>query len=474
MVLPNAHPLIPYPASLRDGHGPAFRLAEDDGNVVWQIEADGAPESYEIRVTPQEAVVTASDEAGLFYARQTFAQLVSADAEGRFVRCVEISDAPRFAYRGVMLDLARHFFGVDVIKAVIDRASSLKFNHLHLHLSDDQGWRLEIASRPLLTERASGTSSLGDAGGFLTQDDFREILAYAVGHHVTVVPEFDMPGHTHAVGVAYPELTEQPALGEQIVTQAAELDQELPVHGERYLGWAVGHSSLKIHDEAAWDFVRDVLGELAEITPGPYLHIGGDEALGTLPEDFAAFIARATALVTDLGKTPIAWHEAGVADPAAGTIGQFWGATTPDPAHAAATLRFAQRGGSVILSPSDAAYLDMKPQEDFDIGLSWAGIVPLRRSYEWEPSGLIPGLAEEALLGVEAALWTETVRTPDDIDRLFFPRAAAQAEIAWSPPAGTPERSWASFSQRVGQLSRLWAARGWGVHRASDTPGATL
>lgn len=470
MVLAKTLPLVPYPQSVALGKGAPFRLAGDDANVLTRIGGDGAPESYTITVSPETAEIVGADAAGLFYGRQTFAQLIEEDAAGRFVAPVQIADAPRFAYRGVMLDIARHFHGADVIKSFIDRASSLKFNHLHLHLSDDQGWRIQIDSWPLLTEKASGTSSLGDPGGFLTKDDFREILAYAADRHMVVVPEIDLPGHTHAVGVAYPELTEQPVFNDHLVTQAEELGQALPVHGEPFLGWGVGHSSVKIREERTYEFLRAVLGEVAELTPGPYLHIGGDECLGTAKEDFDYFIGRVTAMVKELGKTPVAWHEAGAANIADGTIGQFWGARVPDPAHATATEGFVARGGQVILSPSDAAYLDMKPVADFPVGLVWAGLIPVSQSYDWEPSDILENVPDEAILGVEAPLWSETVRTPDDIDRLIFPRAAAQAEIAWSRPAGTPERNWESFSGRVGRVARLWAGAGWGWYDSPEVP----
>lgn len=474
MVFANALPLIPYPRSVTVGEGAPLRLAEDDADVVTRIEAGGAPESYTIDVTSSSAEIIGADAAGLFYGQQTFAQLVEHDVQGRFVAPVTIADAPRFPYRGVMLDIARHFHGVEVIKGYIDRASSLKFNHLHLHLSDDQGWRLQIDSWPLLTEKASGTSALGDPGGFLSKDDFREILAYAAARHMVVVPEIDLPGHTHAVGVAYPDLTEAPVLNDHLVTQAAELGQDLPVDGEPFLGWGVGHSSVRIRQEKTYDFLRDVLGEVAELTPGPYLHIGGDEALGTPKEDYDYFIERVTSMVRELGKTPIAWHEAGAAEVAEGTIGQFWGARTPDPGHAAAIEGFVARGGTVILSPSDAAYLDMKPEADFPVGLVWAGLIPVSQSYDWEPSEILENVPDDAILGVEAPLWTETARTAADIDRLIFPRAAAQAEIAWSRQAGSPERDWDSFSSRLGALSRLWAASGWGWYASPEVAWAAV
>ena len=246
------------------------------------------------------------------------------------IPAIEISDAPRFAYRGVMLDVARHFQTVDTIKAYIDRAAGLKFNALHLHLSDDQGWRIQLDSRPKLTELASGTSVGGDPGGFLTKADYVEIVAYAATRHMTLIPEIDMPGHTHAVGLAYPELAEAPVLTDEMREQARAEGIAGPVPGRPYEGTVVGFSSLKIHDEATYDFIADVFGELAAMTPGPYLHLGGDESLGTDADDFAEFVTRASGIIADLGKTPIAWHEAGAApDLADTTIGQYWGFVTP-------------------------------------------------------------------------------------------------------------------------------------------------
>ncbi|WP_259608247.1 MULTISPECIES: family 20 glycosylhydrolase [Microbacterium] len=344
-----------------------------------------------------------------------------------------------------------------------------KFNHLHLHLTDDQGWRLQIDSWPRLTERAAASSVGGESGGFYTKDDYREILAHAAARHITVVPEIDLPGHTHAVGVAYPELVEEPVLSEDLVRSAEALGQALPAAGEPYTGWGVGHSSLRIRTADTERFVRDVLSELAELTPGPWLHIGGDEAFGTDPADFASFMARTTALVVELGKTPVAWHEAGSGpDIAPGTVGQYWGSRTPQGAHAAEASRFVERGGRLIMSPSDAAYLDMKYDEQFPLGLSWAGVVDVRTAYDWEPTAILP-LPAASVLGVEAPLWTETVRDLRDADRLVFPRVAAIAEIAWSPAAAT-ERTWESFRERVGRLAPLWQSEGIDHHAAEEIP----
>ena len=175
--------------------------------------AGGAAESYRIAADAASVVVTGADAAGLFYGVQTLGQLIARDGDGvGSCRPSQIEDAPRFAYRGVMLDVARHFHPVETVKAYIDRAAGLKFNALHLHLTDDQGWRIHLDSRPKLTELASGTAVGGDPGGFYTKADYREIVEYAASRHMIVVPEIDMPGHTHAVGLAYPELAEAPVL----------------------------------------------------------------------------------------------------------------------------------------------------------------------------------------------------------------------------------------------------------------------
>jgi N-acetyl-beta-hexosaminidase len=419
-------------------------------------------------------VVSAPHAAGLFYGMLTLGQLLTRDGDDWTVPAVRIDDAPRFEYRGVMLDVARHFHAVETVEAYIERAAALKFNALHLHLSDDQGWRLQLRSRPALTERAAGTACFGDEGGFYTADDYARIVEFAAARHMIVVPEFDMPGHTHAVGLAYPEIVEEPVIAPHVLETVEAYGGGVPAKGEPYTGLAVGFSSLRIHDEATYDFVADVFGELARMTPGPYLHLGGDECLGTKPEDFAEFMARATGIVADLGKTPMTWHEAGSA---AGicddTVGQYWGLVQPDGVADEKARTFVRNGSRLVLSPADAIYLDMKSSADGP-GLTWAnGVTTVERSYAWEPTELIEGVDEDDILGVEAPLWSELVRTPADIDAMAFPRIASAAEIAWSPAAtASPARTWESFRVRVGALGPLWAASGIGFTRTPEIPWA--
>ncbi|WP_309067643.1 family 20 glycosylhydrolase, partial [Microbacterium sp.] len=244
-----------------------------------------------------------------------------------------------------------------------------------------------------------------------------------------------------------------------------------PERGVPYTGLAVGFSSLRADAPGLEPLLRDVFAELAELTPGPYLHFGGDEALGTSPEDYRRMVSLTARLIAETGKTPVAWHEAGIADLPPGSVGQYWDYRVPRDDHAERARAFVANGGRLILSPADAIYLDMKYDAHTPIGLTWAdGATSVERSYEWEPSTLIPDVPESAILGVEAPLWTETVRTLADIDLLMFPRVASAAEAGWSAAAGTPERTWESFRQRIAGLAGHWTVAGIGFHRASDVP----
>lgn len=396
-------------------------------------------EGYRLVISPDRIDLTADADAGLFRGLQTLRQLAT---DGR-VPAATIDDAPRFAYRGAMLDLARHFFGVADICRFVDALALLKINHLHLHLTDDQGWRLEIRSRPELARAGSTTQVGGGGGGFLTQDDYRAIVAHAASRFIAIVPEIDLPGHTNAAIVADPALGEAPA--------------------QPYEGVEVGFSSLAIRRGSTYAWLADVLGEVAALTPGPYLHLGGDESHATSDDDFRYFIARAAAIGAATGKTVIGWHEMGRSrDLPPGTVGQYWGFTTPQEGAAELAHSFVEQGGRVILSPADVAYLDMKRTGDDERGLDWAnGPTSLRQSYEWEPTAVVPGLTEDELLGVEAPLWTETLETIDQLEGFALPRLAAIAEIGWSPRGtSTADGAFDDFATRVAALARHWEATG--------------
>jgi hexosaminidase len=451
--------VIPRPVSQVDGEG-VFELAgatasgpfaeltglptAADGTVVLAIGGDHPTGGYSLEVTADGIHIEAKDEAGVFAGIQTLAQITTEGA----APVTRITDYPRFAYRGAMLDVARHFFGVADVKRYIDSLALLKLNHLHLHLTDDQGWRIAIDSWPELTEIGASTQVGGGGGGFYSKDEYREIVDYAAARFITVVPEIDMPGHTNAAISAYPLLGDEPALP--------------------YEGIEVGFSSLAIRAESTYGFVDDVVRELVELTPGPYLHLGGDESLATTDEDFLAFIARATAIAAAHGKTLIGWHEMGrSSDLPTGTIGQYWSFTTPQPGAAEHTLSFVGQGGQIIMSPADVAYLDIKYDESTELGLVWAeGPTSVRESYEWEPTAIVDGVGEEQLLGVEAPIWTETIATIEQLEFMAFPRLAAVAEIAWSPAGGT----WEEFSPRLAAFGELLDSRGVAYYRAPEVP----
>ena len=431
---------------------------------------DLGDEGYTLETSETGARITAATPAGAFYGVQTLRQLFPAEVERHSVQstawqtvAATITDRPRFAWRGAMLDVARHFFDVAAVTRFLDEIVLFKINVLHLHLTDDQGWRISIAGRPELTGVGASTAVGGGPGGFYTEEDYARIVEHASERFVTVVPEIDVPGHTNAALSAYAELN-------------ADGQARQP-----YTGIDVGFSSLDVDADATWRFLDDVFRSVAAQTPGPYLHIGGDESHTTPPEQFPGFIARATALVASHGKTPIAWHEAGrSSDLAPGTIGQYWDYVRPRGNATELAASFVDQGGSLILSPADVAYLDITYDESTPIGQAWAGgPTSVRAAYEWEPLDILQGIPEGRILGVEAPLWTETVATPADIDYLAFPRLVAVAEIAWSARDATGD--WRGFSARLESWYPRFRALGVAAYREgepyagarSGVPGAT-
>jgi hexosaminidase len=390
------------------------------------------PEGYRLEVRDGEARIEAEGDAGRFYAHETLRRLSAGGAPPD----VTIADRPRFPYRGVMLDVSRHFFGVADVRRLIDHAAAYKLNVLHLHLSDDQGWRLAIDAWPRLAEEGGRGAVGGDPGGYYTQDDYRAIVDYAAERFVTVVPEIDTPGHTHAALCAYPELAGGKA-------------------SEPYTGIEVGFSSLDAHDELTYRFLDDVFGEVAALTPGPYLHVGGDEAHSTSKKDYLAFMARVQPLVAKHGKRLVGWEEIASASLAPGTLVQYWN-TMGERGHDLARAAAAQ-GAQLIMSPGDRVYLDMKYDPSTPLGQAWAGHVDVRDTYDWDPATLVDGVPEDAIAGVEAPVWTETLRTLADVETMLFPRLCAAAEVAWTPPA---QRDWEDFRARVAAEGPRWDAAG--------------
>jgi len=407
-------------------------------------------EGYRLGVRESEVTLRANGNAGLFAGVQTLRQLLppAIDASTRqharwTVPGGTIVDYPRFAYRGAMLDEARHFHSPDEIKQYIDEISRFKVNYLHLHLADDQGWRIQIDSWPRLTRigGAPGTGVDGVGGGYLTKAQYRDLVRYAADRYITIVPEIDMPGHVNAAQVAYPSLT---------------CDGKAP---PPRTDTDVGYSSLCIGKEITYKFVEDVIRELAAMTPGPYLHIGGDEAHATTAADYLTFEQRVLPLVAKYGKTAYGWNEIAAAPAASTAVAQYWGLDTSNATLAAAV----KRGTKVVMSPANLAYLDQKYNPQTPIGLDWAGYIEVRTAYDWDPGTLLSDVPASAVLGVEAPLWSETLRKMDDIEFLAFPRLAAIAELGWSHA-----HSWESFRSRLGAYGPRWDRQGVDFYRSTQ------
>nr|WP_128378835.1 beta-N-acetylhexosaminidase [Streptomyces cavernae] len=413
-------------------------------------------EGYRLDSGKHGVTITARTSAGLFHGVQTLRQLLPAAVEKRTVQPGPwpvaggtIKDTPRYGWRGAMLDVSRHFFTVDQVKRFIDELALYKLNKLHLHLSDDQGWRIAIDSWPRLTEYGGSTQVGGGPGGFYTKADYKEIVRYAASRHLEVVPEIDMPGHTNAALASYADLN---------------CDGVAP---PLYTGTEVGFSSLCVDKEVTYDFVDDVIRELAALTPGRYLHIGGDEAHSTSHEDYVKFMDRVQPVVARYGKTVIGWHQLTGATPAKGALAQYWGLDETGAEEKAQVARAAQNGTGLILSPADRIYLDMKYTKDTPLGLDWAGLVEVDRSYDWDPADYLPGAPSSAVQGVEAPLWTETIVTTSDIDHMVFPRLPGVAELGWSPAA---THDWDTYKVRLAAQAPRWDALGIGYYRSPKVP----
>lgn len=402
------------------------------GDIVLRLDDGGTnlgDEGYALVIDDTQAEVRAMTLAGVFYGTQTLLQLLPAEVEGDTVAesvawrvpMVAIEDHPRFEWRGTMLDVARHFFDAEEVKRIIDLAARYKINRFHLHLTDDAGWRIEIDSWPNLTAVGATTDHSGGPGGYYTHAQYADIVAHAKARFITVVPEIDMPGHTNAALASYAELNES---GER-----AELTPTVPL----------GSSSLWIGGPDTGRFVDDVVGEVAALTPGPYLHVGGDEAFATSEEDYAAFIEMTQNAVRSHGKIMVGWAEIGRANLEAPFVAQHWLSTND-------MLAARDRGARIIASPAAFAYLDMKYDETTPIGSSWAGYIDVKAAYDWDP--VLAPLAEVDVIGLEAPLWTETIEEPADIDFMMFPRLLGYAELGWS---SRDDHSWQDYRARLAQ-----------------------
>jgi hexosaminidase len=491
--------VIPAPASLKLRHGAGFALTPDthiiaasrsagvsqvagylagilrrstgyplpvsgerryDGRDAIVLELSGparsGPEAYRLDASRHAVRLRAHTAEGLFRGVQTLRQLLPPRVESSSVQpgpwtvpAVRVVDRPRFPWRGAHLDVARHFFTVQEVKRYIELISLYKVNRLHLHLSDDQGWRIVIDSWPRLAEYGGSTEVGGGPGGYYTKADYSEIVRYAGAHHITVVPEIDTPGHTNAALASYAELN---------------CDGTAP---PLYTGIEVGFSSLCTSKELTYEFLDDVIGELAALTPGPYLHLGGDEAHSTRPEDYVRFIERVQELVHAHGKRLMGWEEIVRAGVSRDSIAQHWSPATGSAPGTELAREAVRRGVKLVMSPANHAYLDMQYDPSTPLGLHWAGYVEARDAYEWDPATIVDGVGEADVIGVESALWSETLEDTDDIEFMAFPRLPGIAEIGWSPIRG---RAWDEYRLRLAAQGPRWDALSVNFYRSPQVP----
>lgn len=409
------------------------------------LDGDATGEGYQLTVTSTAATLEAPTAYGLANGIATLRQLLPA-AAGQApltIPALTITDRPRYAYRGLMIDIARHYRTPEEVMKLIDTAAGYKIDILHLHLSDDQGFRVAIDGFPELTT-VGGQGAVGtggrqmDPGGYWTRVQYQQVAAYAQARFVTLVPEVDSPGHTNAIIVSESTDTENPQLSGDpsgincSIYQPAMWDYTT----------AVGRSALCPESADTWTLMTAIIDQLAADTPGPYLNIGGDEVPDSVlsPERYAAFVQRAAQLVVDAGKTPMGWaeiaHAGGLPE---GTVAQYWQPASGSDDRAESGRSASEQGMKIVMSPANRAYLDQiyAPGEPADSGLSWAcpSGCDIDQSYRWDPAALVDGVDPDSVIGVEGALWAETLQTVDQAERLAFPRLLALAELGWSPAA---------------------------------------
>lgn len=393
--------------------------------IIEEVDGFENPEAYTLSISEDSIYLQSSSAKGAFLGIQTIRQLIPLESNDTLtsnpvwlIPTGKIQDEPHYEYRGTMLDVARHFFSVEDVKKYLDILAYYKINKFHMHLTDDQGWRIEIKSWPLLTEVGSLTGVGGGPGGFYTQEQYKEIVDYAAERFITVIPEVDMPGHTNSASLAYPFLNGN---GKEI---------------EQVISMAVGYSTLDTRKDTVYQFIDDVIREISALTPGPYFHIGGDESHVTEKNDYIYFVNRVEKIVQKYGKQMIGWDEVATADISSKSVTQWWN-----------NKKNAQlgidKGTKLIVSLAQKAYLDMRYDKDSKYGLGWAGEIPVDTAYNWSP---ISVFGKEHILGVEAPLWSETIRTIEELEYLAFPKVIGYAEIGWTPDE---KRNWDDYKIRL-------------------------
>ena len=433
----------------------------ENGDITLRLDPDGgyAEQAYAIDVTTDQVIIEAGAPVGIFYGVQTLRQIFPSEIESETlvndltwnVPCSSLSDEPEYGFRSMMLDVTRHFFTVDQVKRQLDMLSQYKINTLHMHMSDDQGWRLEIKGemygesldklRTIGAQTSCNTN--GIKAGQYTQEEFKEIVAYANERHIQIIPEFDMPSHAWAalVSLNFLNSTED---GRPV---ANGYDNTRP-----YEGWDVGFNSLECRNEKTYEFIDEVFRQVSEISPSKYIHIGGDEAHVTSHDDYVYFMNRVTEIAKKYGKTPIGWqnYDTAVENPE-GTVTQFW---------STGNAKF-EEGINYVVSPADHAYMDMKYDSDCPYGLEWATHNPVDDSYNWDPTDYG---SKDQIVGVETCLFTETIATDEALDYMIYPRVLGHAEIGWT---AKEDRSWDEYKTRLATHDARLELQGIGYKRDS-------
>ena len=390
--------------------------------------ASNSDEAYQLYIKSDSILLNARTAAGAFWGIQTLRQLIPEISNDTLteqpmwlIPSGKIIDEPLFEYRGAMLDVARHFFTVDEVKKYIDLLAYYKYNKFHMHLTDDQGWRIEIKSWPKLTEIGGQSEVGGGPGGFYTQEEFKDLVNYAAERHMDIIPEVDMPGHTNAASFSYPILNGN---GKKL---------------EYYTGTRVGFSTFDARKDTVYSFLDDVIREISSISPSPYFHIGGDESHVTKKNDYIHFVEKVEKIVNKHGKTMVGWEEIVQGDLDSTSIVQFW--------HDSVNAKTAAlKGHQIIFSPAHKAYLDMQYDTLSKHGLHWAAYIPVDTAYNWDPSSYIKSLPKDHILGFEAPLWSETISNSAESEYLAFPRAIGYAELGWTP---VEYRNWEDYKKRL-------------------------
>ncbi len=410
------------------------------------------PEAYQLDVLPQHIWIESSNARGAFYAIQTLLQLMQKDAS--LIAAAQITDEPRYAYRGMHLDVARHFFSPDFVKKYIDYLARYKYNSFHWHLTEDQGWRIEIKKYPKLQEIAAYRKETlighysdkphrfdGERyGGYYTQDEIKDIVAYAKKRHITIIPEIEMPGHAQAAIAAYPEL----GCREEAVEVATK--------------WGV-FEDVYCPTETTFEFLENVLMEVMALFPSKYIHIGGDECPKTAWKESAFcqeliqkeglkdehelqsyFIQRIEKFLNAKGRSIIGWDEILEGGLAPNATVMSWRGMKGG-------IEAAEQGHNVIMTPGTHCYFDHYQSDAPDEPLAIGGYNPVEHVYSFEPTPpeLNPEQAKH-ILGAQGNVWTEYMKTPEKVEYMIFPRMCALAEVVWSPKSS---RNYSDFVERL-------------------------